>query len=63
MAKVQVQVEGGAIQQKVADTVGELKTQMGMRDYTATVNGDNANDSYELVDFDFVSLAKPLKAG
>lgn len=61
MAKVQVQVTGGAIQQKEASTVGELKTLLGVVAYTATVNGEPSSDSDELNDYEFISLAPAVK--
>ena len=63
MAKVQVQVAGGSIQQKEVGTVGELAAQVGANGYQATVNGEPVNDNYSLSDFEFVSFAKPVKAG
>lgn len=65
MAKnVIAQVLGG--DKKVIDsanTVGDIKTQMGVTGYTATVNGDQESDSYELSDGDFVSLSQAVKGG
>ncbi len=63
MAKVQVQVAGGSIQQKDVGTVAELARQVNATGYQATVNGEPVNDNYELADFEFVSFAKPVKAG
>ena len=61
MAKVHTQVTGGSIQEKEATTVGELKSLLGLTNYTATVNGDPASDDYELEDFEFVSFALATK--
>lgn len=63
MAKVQVQVAGGSIRQVEADTVAEAKAAVSAEGYTATVNGDPADDNYELSDYEFVALAKQVKAG
>ena len=63
MAKVQVQVAGGAIQQKDVGTIGELAKVVGAAGYQATVNGEPVTDGYGLSDFEFVSFAKPVKAG
>lgn len=63
MAKVQAQVAGGSIQQKEADTVGKLADALGVSGYTATVNGEPVDNDYELQDYEFVSFAKPVKAG
>lgn len=63
MAKVQAQVAGGAIKQIEADTVADVKQQLNVPNYTATVNGEPESDSYELEDYEFVALAQPVKAG
>lgn len=63
MAKVQVQVAGGSIQQKEADTIGELASLVNAAGYVATVNGEPEDADYDLSDFEFVSFAKPVKAG
>lgn len=60
--KVTVQAVGG--QPKVFDnieTVGELKEQMNLGSYQASVNGEPADDDYELSDYEFVSLAPKVK--
>lgn len=61
MAKVQTQVVGGSIQQKEADTVGELKEMLGVGSYQATVNGEPQDDDYELADYEFVAFATKTK--
>lgn len=63
MAKVQVKVAGGEIQERQANTVEELASQLGVGSYTATVNGEPVDGDYELEDYEFVSFAKPVKAG
>lgn len=63
MSKVQVKVAGGAIQEKEANTIGDLKRLVSAEGYVATVNGEPEGDDYELQEFEFVSLAKPVKAG
>lgn len=63
MAKVQVKVAGGEIQEREARTVGELARAMSVDSYTALVNGEPVDASYELSDYEFVSFAKPVKAG
>lgn len=63
MAKVQVKVAGGSIQEKSADTVGDLARMVGAEGYQAAVNGEPVDDHYELEDYEFVSFAKPVKAG
>jgi len=63
MAKVQVQVAGGDIQQKDVGTISELAKQVNCEGYTATVNGEPVKNDYHLSDYEFVSFAKPAKAG
>lgn len=58
------QVVGGT--KKILDdveTVGDVKKALGVTDYTANVNGDPADDGYELEDQDMVTMAKPAKGG
>lgn len=61
MAKVQV--AGGSIKDLLVDNVGQAKTQADAVGYVATVNGEPADDDQELGEYDFVALAKPVKAG
>lgn len=63
MAKVQVQVAGGSIQQKEAETIGALAILVGADGYVATVNGEPQQNDHNLSDFEFVSFAKAVKAG
>ncbi len=49
--------------EKEAATVGELKTQLGLTNYTASVNGDPVDDAYQLEDYEFVTLAQAVKGG
>lgn len=63
MARVQAQVAGGDIQRKDARTVDELSALVGASGYIATVNGEPQAGSYNLSDNEFVSFAKPVKAG
>lgn len=62
---VVAQILGGSKQvldsvQTVMDVKNKTNTATG---YTATVNGDPANDSYQLEDGDFVSLSQAVKGG
>lgn len=61
MAKVTVQVAGGQPQQKEAITIAGLKEQMSLPNHAATVNGEPADNSYELSDYEFVTLAAAVK--
>lgn len=63
MAEVFVKVTGGARKSEEADTIGELKEQLELENYTATVNGEEADDDHELEDDDIVALAKAVKGG
>ena len=62
--QVRVKVAGGT--EKVLDgveTVNDAKAAISALGYTATVNGEPAEDDQELSDYEFVALAKPVKAG
>lgn len=62
MAKVHAQIVGGSIKEIEADTLGEVKKQLGAERYSATVNGEpEGSDSYELSDFEFITLAPAVK--
>lgn len=61
MAKVNVQVTGGTIQQKDAETVSDLKRMLNVDSYQATVNGDPVDDDYELTDYEHVALTPKVK--
>lgn len=64
MANVKVQVAGGAQQEKEAADVGELREALGLDDNAqASVNGEPADDGYQLRKNDFVTFSKPVKAG
>lgn len=64
MGKVKVQVAGGAQQEKEAQTVGDLRDMVGADDGAqASVNGEPADDDYQLRNNDFVTFSKPVKAG
>lgn len=58
------QVLGG--EKKVLDDVGtvkDVKVALNATSYTATVNGDQQADHYEVEDGDFVSLSQAVKGG
>lgn len=63
MAKVTVKVIGRNVQEMDAGTVGEVKANLGLPKYAASVNGVPQDDSYTLEDFEFVSLSEPVKGG
>lgn len=62
MAKVTVEITG-AQPQVVTDmnTVADVKTKFGKANYVAKVNGESVDDSYELNDYEFVTLAENVK--
>ncbi len=60
--KITAQAVGG--QPKVFDdveTVADVKEQMGLSSYQASVNGEPADDDYELSDYEFVTLSPKVK--
>jgi len=63
MANVNAQTAGGAIQRKNARTVDDLAVQVGATGFIATVNGEPQAGTYVLSEDEFVSFAKPVKAG
>lgn len=63
MACVKAKVAGGRTQDQEAETVGELAEMMEAEGFAATVNGEPADDDTQLRRNDFVSFARPVKAG
>lgn len=63
MANVIAQVIGGTPQQVSAETVGDLKRQLGIPNYKAVVNGEAKSDDTPLVDGNFVTLSPNVKGG
>lgn len=63
MAKVHVQVAGGEIQEIEADTVADAQKKVNAANYQAAVNGEPVDGDYELEEYQFVTFAKPVKAG
>lgn len=63
MAKVIVKLIGGTPQEKEASTVGDLKRSLSLSNHTATVNGEPADDSQELNDFELVHFVQAVKGG
>lgn len=61
MAKVTAQIIGGSIKQLEADTVSDVKALLDAENHSASVNGSNEEDNYELSDYEFVSLAPKVK--
>jgi hypothetical protein len=64
MASVVASVVGGEPTRVEANDVAEAKKALGLPgNYTATVNGEPADDDTVLGDEDFVSLAPSVKGG
>ena len=64
MAQVAAKVMGGSLQEKDAETVGDLKESMNLEgNYSAQVNGEPADDDTQLRDRDFVTFTKSVKGG
>lgn len=42
-------------------TVGDVMKELGVENYAATVNGEPADKSYELSDYEYVTLAPQVK--
>lgn len=63
MAKVIVRVVGQNPREVEAGTVGELKRNLGLNNYTASINREPASDGDVLEDDDLVLLAPSVKGG
>lgn len=62
--KVTVSVLGGATKTyETLESIAAAKTELGLPNHTATVNGDVAYDDDELADFSYVALAPAVKGG
>jgi hypothetical protein len=61
MAKVTVEITGSTPKVVEASTVKEVKEMFNKSNYIAKVNGDSADDDFELSDYEFVSLAENVK--
>ena len=63
MARVTYKQMGSDPKTANASTVGDLKRQLGLSDYSAKVNREFVDDDYALEDDDSVTLAKNQKGG
>lgn len=64
MAKVAAKVTGGRLNEYEADTVFDLKSEMGLDgNFTVLINGEPAEMSDDLEDHDFVTFTKSVKGG
>lgn len=63
MAKVFVQVSGGAAKEMDIGTVADVKRALNLDKYSAAVNGEPVDDDHELSDYEVVTLAPNVKGG
>jgi len=63
MAKVIVKVTGGSAVPHDASSVSELKSKLNLQGYTASVDGEPANDGDELEDGNYVTFSQAIKGG
>lgn len=61
MAKVISHVIGGSPTEKEASSIGELKAQLGLSNYSAKLNKEPASDDQALEDGDLVTFAQQVK--
>ncbi len=64
--KVRAQVLGGTEKEISANasTVNDVKNELGLSgDYTAQINGEDAEMSDSISDFQFITFAKAVKGG
>ena len=64
--KITVQILGGdltVLELDDGDTVGTVKDTLEVANYTATVNGEPAEDDFELAEYEFVTLSPQIKGG
>lgn len=62
MALVKVKVLGSnEVKEYSVDTIGELKKELDLDNYSATVNGDAQNDGFEPQDADLITFAPSVK--
>ena len=61
---ITAQVLGGTPQSGIeANTVGDVKSKLGVPNHSASVNGQPASDSTVLSSYQFVSLSPAVKGG
>jgi hypothetical protein len=63
MAKVVAKIVGGSAKDLTAETVGEVKRQLGVTNYQANVNAEPADDALVLEEDDFITLSPAVKGG
>ena len=66
MIKVTAQVLGGemdVLELEDGATVADVKAEMDVAGYVATVNGEPADDDFELAEYEFCTLSPSVKGG
>lgn len=64
MANVAAKVVGGQLKEYSANTVSDLKDEMGLTgNYSAQINGEPADQEDDLEDHDFVTFTQSVKGG
>lgn len=64
MAKVKVLIAGGDTKDAEASDIGDVRSLLNIESNAmASVNGEPADDEYQLRNNDFVTFSKPVKAG
>jgi len=64
MANVIVKILGqNDVSQKTASSVGSLKSDLGLENYSASVNGTPQTDDFTLSDNELVTFAQSVKGG
>jgi len=64
MSQIYACILGGSPRPLQASTVGEARSQLGVPgDYTATLNGETANDRDSIPANGFVSFSQAVKGG
>jgi hypothetical protein len=65
MAKVNVKVSGGRLEEFDVDTLGDLKSELDLvGNYSYAVNGQTVtDDDYSFSDFQMVNITENIKSG
>lgn len=64
MALVKVKILGNPeVKEYSVDNIGELKTELGLSNHSANVNGAAQGDEFELADAQLVTFAPSVKGG
>ena len=64
MALVKVKILGNSeVKEYSVDSIGELKEELDLKNYSANVNGSAQSDDFKLSDAQLVTLAPSVKGG